>query len=121
MRAPTKITEHKQGTVVVLCVSGRLDASNSGVFEEKLLGLIAGGEHRFVIDFAALDYISSAGLRVLVIAAKRLAASRGAIVLSGLEGQIEEVFAVVGFDSIFKTYRTADEAVAAFIQDPAAN
>ena len=115
------ITEHKEGAVVILRVAGRLDASNAGIFEEKLLGLIAGGEHRIVVDCAALDYISSAGLRVLAIAAKRLASSAGAIALSGLKGQIENVFDIVGFASLFKTYRTPNEAVAAFVRNPPAN
>lgn len=78
-----------------------------------MLGLIDGGESRFVVDCAGLGYISSAGLRVLLIAAKRLAATAGVIVLSGLTEQIKEVFDIVGFESIFKIYRTPNDALAA--------
>jgi len=116
VRGHTEITEHKEGGIVILSVTGRLDASNAGTLEQKMFGLIDGGESRFVVDCAALDYISSAGLRVLLIAAKRLAWPAGTIVLSGLTEQIKEVFDIVGFASIFKIYRTPNDALAALAQ-----
>jgi len=116
VRGHTEITEHRESGIVVLSVTGRLDSSNAGTLEHKMLGLIDGGESRFVVDCAALDYISSAGLRVLLIAAKRLAATAGVIVLSGLTEQIKEVFDIVGFASIFKIYRTPTDALAALAQ-----
>ena len=108
-----EITESKRNGVVVLAVAGRLDASNTGVFEEKLLGLIAGGDTRFVIDCTRLDYISSAGLRTLLVAAKRLTPTGGKISLAALKDQIKEVFDIAGFSSIFLIHRTPDEAIAA--------
>jgi anti-sigma B factor antagonist len=116
MKGHTEITQHMESGVVVLAVAGRLDSSNAGTLEHEMLDLIDGGESRFVVDCAALDYISSAGLRVLLIAAKRLAATAGVIVLSGLTEQIKEVFDIVGFASIFKTYPTPHEAIAALAQ-----
>jgi anti-sigma B factor antagonist len=107
-----EIFETNTNGVVILGVAGRLDASNAPSLEAKLLGLIAGGSQRFVIDCAQLDYISSAGLRTLLVAAKRLNASGGKIVLASLKDQIKEIFDIAGFSSIFHVYRTQDEALA---------
>jgi len=107
------ITEHKENGVVILDVSGRLDASNAGALEQKLFGLIDAGESRIVVDCAAMGYISSAGLRALLVAEKRLASRAGTIAVCGLTEQIREIFDIVGFRSIFKIYGTSGEAVAA--------
>ena len=63
-----------------------------------------------MIDGGTLDYISSTGLRVLLVAAKRLKAVEGKIVLSSLKPHILEVFEIAGFKSIFPIYATADQA-----------
>ncbi len=109
------IAEARKNGVVVLSLSGRLDASNAGVLEQKVLALIDAGERCFVIDCAALHYISSAGLRVLLVAAKRLS-STGKIAVAALNDQIKEVFDIAGFSSIFQVYRTPGEAVAAVVR-----
>ncbi|MBM4124275.1 MAG: STAS domain-containing protein [Nitrospira sp.] len=109
-----EITEQKKGPVVVLTLKGRLDASTAGRLEEKLLALIDGGEKQFVGNFLELDYISSAGLRVLLMAAKRLKSGSGKIVLSSLKDHIREVFEIAGFVTIFPIFDMEDEAVKSF-------
>ena len=108
-----EISETKRGGAVILALSGRLDASNAPELEGKLLGLIAGGDRRLVVDCGQLDYINSAGLRALLVAAKRLNPSGGKIVLAALKDQIKEVFDIAGFSSIFQIHGTQDEALAA--------
>ncbi len=107
-----EITENKRNDVVLVSVEGRVDASNAGVLEQKLLGLIAAGEKRFVLDVARLDYISSAGLRVLLVARKRLPTG-GSLALCALQSQIREILDIAGFSSLFGIYDTQEEAVAA--------
>ena len=75
--------------------------------------MIDAGEKRFVIDCAKLDYVSSAGLRVLLIAVKRLASVSGIIALAALQEQIEYIIDIVGFDTIFQIHSTTDEALTA--------
>lgn len=106
------IAEARKNGVVILSVNGRVDASTAPVLEQKILTLIAAGEQHLVIDCAQLQYISSAGLRVLLVAAKRLA-STGKFAVAALNNQIREVLDIAGFSSIFGVYRTQDEAVAA--------
>lgn len=105
-----QITEAKKDGVVVLGLDGRVDASNAGGLEQKILALIDAGETRLVIDCAQLQYMSSAGLRVLLVAAKRLS-STGKLAIAALNTQIREVFDIAGFSSILDIYRTQDEAV----------
>ena len=107
-----EIAETKQLGVVVLSVDGRVDASNAATLEQKILAVIATGEQRLVIDCARLEYMSSAGLRVLLIAAKRLS-NTGKLALASLNPQIRDVFDIAGFSSIFQIYRTQDDAIAA--------
>jgi anti-anti-sigma factor len=107
-----QIAEAKKNGVMVVSVDGRIDASNAPTLEQKLLALIAGGEKRLVIDCTQLEYVSSAGLRVLLVAAKRLSGD-GTLGLAALNKQIHEVFDIAGFSSIFQIYRTQDEAIAA--------
>jgi anti-sigma B factor antagonist len=107
-----EISESKRHGVVIVRLTGRLDASNAGALEQTLLGHIAGGNTRLVVDCEPLEYISSAGLRVLLVAAKRLKSGAGAIALAALKEPIKEVFDIAGFSSIFHVYATLDEAVA---------
>src|SRR5262245_14258732 len=105
-----EIIEDNKGDVVVLALSGRLDASTAKTFEDKILAKIGSGDRRFVIDLAQLEYISSAGLRVFLLAAKRLNNS-GKIVLCTLNDHIRLVFDLPGFSSILSIYASRDEAL----------
>jgi anti-sigma B factor antagonist len=106
-----EIIERKAGDVCVVSISGRLDSGTSDSFGQRLHQLIDRGERHLVIDAEKLDYISSTGLRVLLVAAKRLKAIDGRIVLSSLKPHILEVFEIAGFKSIFPIYGNADQAV----------
>ena len=105
-----EISERKAGNVCVVGISGRLDSATSDGLGQRLHHLIDRGERRLVIDADKLDYISSTGLRVLLVAAKRLKAAEGKIVLSSLKPHILEVFEIAGFKSIFPIYADADQA-----------
>jgi len=106
-----EIHETKQDAAVILSVKGRVDASSSAGLEQRLLGLIESGERRIVVDCAQLDYISSAGLRALLVAVKRLNASGGKMALGDLKDEIREVFDIAGFSSIFSIYPNTDAAL----------
>jgi anti-anti-sigma factor len=105
------ITEEKRGEVMLLGIKGRLDTSTAGRLEEKLLASIDGGERRLTLDCSQLDYISSAGLRVLLLAVKKMKGVDGKIILCGLKDQIKEVFDIAGFSSLFPSFATQEEAL----------
>lgn len=109
-----KIQESKNGSVVILELNGRLDASTSGMLEKKLMDCLNGGEKFFILDFNRLDYISSAGLRVLLMAAKKTIGIGGKLVLSCLKEHVNEVFNIAGFTTIFPICSTREDAAKLF-------
>jgi len=106
-----EITERRTAEIVTLSLSGKLDTTTAKTFEEKILAQIESGDRRFVIDLAQLDYISSAGLRVFILASKRLNSANGKMVLCALKVPVKEVFDIAGFSSIFSVYGSHDEAI----------
>ncbi len=106
-----EIREEKKESFLVLGLVGRLDATTSKLFEDKILATIQGGEKQFVIDLSQLDYISSSGLRVFLLAAKRLNPAGGKIVLCSLRESVRQVFEIAGFSSILPVVASRDEAV----------
>jgi anti-anti-sigma factor len=103
--------ETKIGGTLVITPEGHLDAQSEKSFEERVLESIEGGENKIVIDFSKIDYVSSAGLRALLIIAKSQKESDGALAICGLEGNVKEIFAVSGFDTIVDIYTDRDAAV----------
>jgi anti-sigma B factor antagonist len=108
-----QIAEERHGETLVLRPSGRLDRTTSPELERVLLGQIEGGAVRLLIDLAGIDYVSSAGLRVLLVAGKRTKAAQGALALCGLKPAIREVFEISGFASLFPIHPDAAAALAA--------
>lgn len=96
----------------VLIATGRLDTGTAPEFEKQLLETLP-QQPSLVVDLSGVDYISSAGLRVVLMGAKRAKQAQGKLVLCGLSPAIREVFAVSGFLKILDVRETRDEAVAA--------
>jgi anti-sigma B factor antagonist len=109
-----EIRETKNGDVVILELKGRLDSSTLREIEQKLPSLILSGERRILLDFSELDYISSAGLRILILAAKQLHNSEGRIVICSMKDYIKEVFDISGFSNFFPIHRSQVEAMRDF-------
>lgn len=106
-----KIKEDKKDQAMVLTIEGRLDSITSGTLERKFSTIIEAGEKNFVLDFTDMDYISSAGLRVLLMAAKKTAKLGGKVVLAALCDNVQEVFDIAGFTSIFTITGSQEEAM----------
>lgn len=98
----------------VLAPAGRLDATTSPAFEREMLEELTRSPHGLVMDFSALGYVSSAGLRVVLLAAKKVKAQGGVFVLCGLAPTIAEVFRVSGFLSILAVEPDRAAALARF-------
>jgi anti-sigma B factor antagonist len=107
------MTETRQGDIVVLAVEGRLDSNSSDQFEKQLLRMVEQGEARFVLDFGALDYISSAGLRVLLKASKELKKKDGRLCLCALRDYVREVFDMSGFTAFLPIHPSVEASLKA--------
>ena len=105
------ITTRTQNDVTLVALAGNLDSNTSPQAQQALDGLLAGGGRKMVIDFTALDYISSAGLRVLLGTVKRLSGAGGALRLFGLNQTVREVFQISGFSTILAVYATEADAL----------
>jgi anti-anti-sigma factor len=97
---------------VLLTPSGRLDTNTSAEFEKDVMAQLSRQPRAMVMDFSGLGYVSSAGLRVVLLAAKRMKAAGGAFVLCGLSPSVAEVFKVSGFLSILTVEPDRDAALA---------
>ena len=94
--------------------AGRLDSNNAAAFEKEILAAIDAGETSILLDFADLAYISSAGLRIVLLTAKKTKAVSGKLVLCNLNESINEVFLVSGFNAILDIQTSKDAALARF-------
>lgn len=109
------IRVEQSGAAVVLAPIGRVDSSTAKAFEERMLGAAKSADPRIVVDCAGLDYISSAGLRVVLMGAKTAKASGGKLVLCNMSGDIRRIFDLSGFATIMAIVPGRDEAVAAVL------
>ncbi len=106
-----EIEIEKQGKSLLIKVKGRMDAVTSSEFEQKCAELIEDGERYFIVDLERLEYISSAGLRSILITARELEPDQGEICFCNLKGLVREVFSVSGFHLTFSIYDTCEEAL----------
>ncbi len=100
--------------VKVLAFEGRLDTQTSPDAQQQLTRLIEEGETKILVNFEKLNYISSAGLRVLLVVAKQLKTIDGELRVCGLNELVKEVFDISGFDMILPISASESEALEGF-------
>jgi anti-anti-sigma factor len=108
-----EFAQEQSGDVTIARLAGRLDSSSAQPAEESFARLLANGAPHLAIDLSRLEYISSAGLRVLLVVAKKMQQANGKVVLFGLGANVREVFSISGFDTIFAIKDDLAAAVAA--------
>ena len=106
------IREEARGDALLVTASGRLD-SNSAATLEAVLPARAQANAKVILDLSEAPYVSSAGLRVLLMGAKAARATGHKLVLTGLSPSVREVFDISGFTSIFAIEPDVDSALAA--------
>ena len=97
----------------ILKPAGRLDTTTVANFERDVLATLGTEPAWLLLDLADLEYISSGGLRVVLLAAKRLRGSSGRLLLCGLRPQVADVFAISGLNAILSIYPDRASALAA--------
>lgn len=98
---------------VVVSLSGRIDSTAAVEFEEQMIEIIDQGNNTMVVDFLNIQFISSAGLRVLLLAAKKVKPYGGKLYLCNMSKDVREVFDISGFSSIFDIHDSVSDAVKA--------
>lgn len=96
---------------VILRLDGRMDAASAPVLERRLNTLIEEEHIHLILDFSRVDYLSSAGMRVLLSATKKLKSQNGELVIFGVTDDVSDVIKMAGFDKILRIYASEKEAL----------
>jgi len=115
------VTSHQNAGVTVVKMQGSLAAATAEHGSEEMKKIVDGGANKIVINLANVDYISSGGIRLLLMASKWLSPGKGEIKVSGAKGMVKDALEASGFGllnrvygSTIQLYNTDEEAIAAF-------
>jgi anti-anti-sigma factor len=109
-----ELTEQKKDQCMIIGIEGRLDTTNYAVLEKKLMDLIDSHQDKILVDCSKMDYISSSGLRILLMALKKITLAKGRFALCCLQENIHEIFEISGFTSIFEIHLSREDALKVF-------
>ena len=110
-----QIATHQYADTTVVAPAGRIDHLSAAAFESALAPLLAEAAARMgalVLDFSGVDYISSVGLRVLMIAARQMRAAQARLRAAALSSVVAEIFTISRFDKVLTVNATLEAALA---------
>lgn len=105
------------GGAILVKADGRIDMSNAEAFRESLVSSVAAAKSAVIVDMAAVDYISSAGLRSLMIAFRSAKATGKGFAVAALRPLVLEIFTISRFNLVFPLYGGVREALVALAPD----
>ena len=108
-----QVCTERNESMIIASVMDRIDGTNAQEFQQSLLASIDSSVTGMVLDLSELSYISSAGLRVILLVAKALTRHNARLVACSLSDPIREVFEISGFDKIITTLPSRADAIAA--------
>jgi len=97
-----KIAHQEKDGIICFQIEGRLDAESAPEAEILVKGALKQGGQRLLFDMSKMDYISSAGLRSILMVAKKIESNEGKLTFANLRGMVQEVFTISGLNSIFQ-------------------
>lgn len=103
------INKEKIENFTVLKIKGRIDTVHSSLLENEVSQLFDNGEKNLIFNCSEVDYISSSGLRVFLVAQKKAISINGKLYLCNLQPAIQEIFRISGFSNLFKIFDTQEE------------
>ena len=109
-----ELIERKTENCMIIGIKGRLDTINYSILEKRLTELLDQNIDRILINCAQMDYVSSSGLRILLMALKRITMVKGKFVLCNLQENIREIFEISGFTTIFEIHPNEEDALRVF-------
>ena len=108
-----EIGERRDGDILVLGPVGRIDNDTSPDFQTRLLAAMTSAGAAVLVDFSAVEYISSAGLRALMMGSKQSKASKGKLAVAALGPVVKEIFEISRFALVVQVFDTPADALAA--------
>lgn len=109
-----KIETRRVDDVLVIDMSGRLDGRSSGEAGDRIVHIVQGAHRQILLNLQNVDYVSSAGLRIILLGSKLLQGNQGELKVCCVEGEVKRVLEISGFDSLIRMYNTEAEALSAF-------
>jgi anti-sigma B factor antagonist len=106
-----KIKKEKIGDFSVLKIDGRIDTVHSAILETHVNEVYGNGEKYVILNCSGLNYISSSGLRIFLVAQKKAISLKGKLYLCSMQPAIKEIFVISGFSTLFKIFDTQEEAL----------
>jgi len=97
--------------IIILRLLGRLDASSSSLLQNRLNVLLKEGHNTILLDFSNIDYLSSAGLRVLLSFTKKYQESKKRLSIFSVTEDVMDIIKLTGFDKILDIYKNEKEAI----------
>ncbi len=107
-----EVNINKAKDAVIFTLKGRLDSNTAPQFEKQLHDFLHKPGSHLIFDFENLDYISSAGLRVILNTAKAYNTGPYRFAACAMQEHVQEVFEISGFDTFIAIYRSVDESLA---------
>ncbi|MDN3505008.1 MAG: STAS domain-containing protein [Rhabdochlamydiaceae bacterium] len=111
MKSGIQIKNEKKENALVVHLEGKLDAVSSPVLEDALCEDIQAGETKILLDFSHVDYLSSAGLRVLLSNTKKLKTNGGVLQIYGMLDDVLEIVKMAGFERVLNLHSSEEEAL----------
>jgi anti-anti-sigma factor len=106
--------KEEHGRILIVSPEGRIDTLSSKVIQDELLSCIEQGSMQIIIDLSKIDYISSMGLRVFIVAQKLLKPKKGELVISNIKPLLRQVFDISGFTALFSFFDSREAAIVYF-------
>lgn len=114
MEGAIHVKEDRVGDILILRFQGRLDALSTPETEKKVLAHIGQGSNKILLDFGGVDYISSAGMRMLLTTTKKLKSVAGQLVVCSITTNVMDVFKMSGFDHVLDLSTSEEEGLQKF-------
>jgi anti-sigma B factor antagonist len=108
-----EFSEESRAGVTVVTARGRLDGASSAMFGERLERAVSGSRPRLVVDFAGVEFVSSAGLRAVLTVVKKVKAANGMFALCAVREPVREVLDITGFTTMIDIHPELSAALAA--------
>lgn len=113
-RLEAQLQREKEGGVLLFSCKGRIDALTVHGMEKEIFEAIEEGERQLIFEFAQVEYLSSAGMRMLMSVAKKLRTSDGKLVVCCIPSPILDLLKVAGFDHILEIAETKEDSLRRF-------
>jgi anti-anti-sigma factor len=104
----------EKGDIVIIRVTGRLDAASSPQLEKKIHSIIDTGHFKLILNLADVEYLSSAGMRLMLSLSKKLKNLEGKVVACHINDEVMEVIKMAGFNQVLEIYPTEEECFSHF-------